>query len=125
MVDPLYMSLLAGNVQVDAKNMYEMGPILDTVARTCLDEGCTPIVAHHFVKKREDPYGPAVLEDLAFSGVGQFVRQWMLLARRERYDPETGVHKLESGTNRGLRGFPSSRLGGGPQAGIPTPEGRP
>lgn len=31
----------------------------------------------------------------------------------------------ESGTNRGLRGFPSSRLGGGPQAGIPTPEGRP
>ncbi len=94
MVDPLYMSLLAGNVQVDAKNMYEMGPILDVVARTCLDEGCTPIVAHHFVKKREDPYGPAVLDDLAFSGVGQFVRQWMLLARRERYDPETGVHKF-------------------------------
>jgi replicative DNA helicase len=94
MIDPLYMSLLAGNVEVDAKNLYQMGPILDTVARTCLDEGCTPIVAHHFVKKREDPYGPAVLDDLAFSGIGQFVRQWMLLARRERYDPETGVHKF-------------------------------
>lgn len=94
MIDPLYMSLLAGNIEVDPKNLYQMGPILDTVARTCLDEGCTPIVAHHFVKKREDPYGPAVLDDLAFSGIGQFVRQWMLLARRERYDPETGVHKF-------------------------------
>ncbi len=94
MIDPLYMCLLAGNVEIDPKSMYAMGPVLDIVARTCLDEGCTPIVCHHFVKRREDPFGPATLEDLAFSGVGQFVRQWMLLSRRERYDPERGVHKF-------------------------------
>jgi hypothetical protein len=94
LIDPLYMSLLAGNANIDAKNMFQMGPVLDEVARACLEEGCTPIVAHHFVKKREDPYSPASLEDLAFSGVGQFCRQWMLLARRERYDIESGIHKF-------------------------------
>jgi len=93
-IDPLYMSLLAGNANVDAKNMFEMGPVLDEVARACLDEGCTPIVAHHFIKRREDPYSPASLEDLAFSGVGQFCRQWMLLSRRERYNSETGIHRF-------------------------------
>src|SRR5262249_3885297 len=79
---------------VDPKSMFEMGPILAEVAELCRAENCTPIVAHHFVKRREDPYGPACLEDLAFSGVNQFVRQWMLLSRRERYDPLAGVHKF-------------------------------
>jgi hypothetical protein len=92
-LDPLYMSLLAGASGVDPSNMYAMGPVFDTFARACLDLGCTPYVAHHFVKNREDKYKPPELEALAFSGANQFARQWMLIDRREKYD-HNGIHRL-------------------------------
>lgn len=93
-LDPLYLSILAGNSGIDPKNMFEMGPILAKIAEMCLNEGCTPILAHHFVKHREDPFGPPELGELAYSGVGQSMRQWMLIARRERFDAENGIHRL-------------------------------
>lgn len=93
-LDPLYLSLLAGSSNIDPKDMYQMGPLLADVAAACLDAGATPILAHHFVKKREDPYGPPEMGELAYAGIGQFMRQWMLISRRERFDAETCVHKL-------------------------------
>jgi replicative DNA helicase len=92
--DPLYMMLMAREAGVDVSNMFDMGPLLDKIARACLEEGCTPDIAHHFPKRRDDPFAPPELPDLAYAGVGQYVRQWLLLAPRERFDPETGLFKL-------------------------------
>lgn len=92
--DPLYLSLLAGNSGIDPKDMFQMGPLLADVAAACLDAGATPELCHHFVKRREDPWGPPDMADLAYAGIGQFMRQWLLTSRRERYNPEEGVHRL-------------------------------
>jgi len=88
--DPLYLGLLAGSGAegLSASNLYQMGPLLLTIARACLGVGCTPILIHHFKLGRKDHFAEPQLEDLAFSGVQEFARQWLLLGRRSHYDPE-------------------------------------
>jgi hypothetical protein len=88
--DPLYLGLLAGQGAdgLSAANLYQVGPLLLGVAKTCLDVGVTPILAHHFKITRRDPYAEPQLEDLAFAGVQEFARQWVLLCRRQPFDPE-------------------------------------
>jgi hypothetical protein len=92
--DPLYLALLAGNSRIDPKDMFQMGPLLADVAAACQDNGATPILCHHFTKHRDDPFGPPDMGELAYAGIGQFMRQWMLTSRRERYNAESGLHPL-------------------------------
>ena len=92
--DPLYLALLAGNTEINPSDMFQMGPLLAGIAEACLDVGCTPILAHHFTKRRDDPFGPPDMSELAYAGIGQFMRQWMLTSRRERYVSESGIHRL-------------------------------
>jgi len=93
-LDPLYLSLLAGSSGINPGDMFAMGPLLAQVGRVCEEAGAMAVLCHHTVKRRDNPYDPIELDELAFSGIGQWMRQWLLISRRERFQPDSGVHRL-------------------------------
>src|SRR5262249_35484550 len=95
-VDPLYLCLLAGSGPTGpkAENLFDVGPLLLAIAQACLSIGVTPVLAHHTKKGSSASLKPLDLDDLAYSGVAEFSRQWLLLSRREEYEPGTGIHRM-------------------------------
>ncbi|MBL8800277.1 MAG: AAA family ATPase [Planctomycetia bacterium] len=95
-VDPLYLSLLAGSGGNGPRpeNLYEMGPLFAAISQACLSVGCTPALAHHSRRGASASNDPLELDDLAYAGVAEFARQWVLVNRRERFDPKTGTSRL-------------------------------
>jgi AAA domain len=92
-IDPLYLCLLSGDkAGAEAANYYQMGPLFHQIAQACLSVNTTPILTPHAKKERSDER-PLELDDLAFSGIGEYCRQWILVNRRERYQGD-GLHKL-------------------------------
>lgn len=89
-LDPTYMMMLG--LGQDASNLFVVGSFLRAVIDLIADTGVTPIMCHHLRKGVADPYEPAELEDIAWAGFQEFTRQWILLNRRRRFDPEFGGH---------------------------------
>jgi hypothetical protein len=89
-VDPAYMCL----PDVDAANLFQVGERLRGVSRVCQDTGALLLLAHHTKKTKTDPFSAPELEDIAWAGFQEFCRQWLLVGRREPYQPGTGVHSL-------------------------------
>lgn len=89
-LDPTYLCL----GEVDAKNLFEMGRALKVIAAILLKKrpGLTVILVHH--ANRLLPTGEVMeLQHLAYSGLEQFARQFILLNRREPYRND-GEHDL-------------------------------
>ena len=92
-LDNLMLCLSGDN----AGNVYSMGGVLGNAVRICSERGVTPVFVHHFKRTRATAgqYDPGELSDLTQAGVAEIAGQWLLLTRREAYDPaEAGEHKL-------------------------------
>ncbi|MCI0333666.1 MAG: bifunctional DNA primase/polymerase [Planctomycetes bacterium] len=92
-LDPTYLMMLGLGDQ--AGNLFIVGSFLKSLGDLAQSTGCTPLLCHHLKKGVADPYEPAELENIAWAGFQEFVRQWILLNRRVRYDPDRGgQHEL-------------------------------
>ena len=89
-IDPAYLAV----GPEDARNLFAMGARLRPLAEVCESTGCTLLIVHHCRRSRLSPGDPAMLEDIAWSGFAEFSAQWLMLARRRRFDPDTGRHEL-------------------------------
>jgi hypothetical protein len=90
-VDPAYMCL----PDVDHANLFQVGEKLRGVSQVCQETGALLLLARHNRKSgKADPFSPPELEDIAWAGFQEFCRQWMLVGRRELYQPGTGEHRL-------------------------------
>lgn len=89
-IDPCYLCMPGA----DVGNLFIQGELLRRVNEICQPLGVTLIVLHHTKKSVADPFAAPELEDIAWAGFQEWCRQWLLLGRRERYEPGTGEHRL-------------------------------
>lgn len=88
-IDPFYLCL----GDIDAKSLFEMGRALRAVGEILMvKHGITPVIAHH--ANRQLAIGePMDFQHLAYSGLEQWLGQYVLLNRREKYEND-GRHEL-------------------------------
>lgn len=90
-IDPAYLAMPSG----DAGNVFAQGELLHAVSVACQSAGCALLLAHHTRKNGTTGENRAPeLADIAWAGFAEFARQWLLVGRRERYEPGSGEHLL-------------------------------
>jgi hypothetical protein len=87
-LDPTYLMMVG--IGEGASNLFLVGSFLQPLGALAQEFGVTIVMCHHLKKKIIDPYEPAELEDIAWAGFQEYVRQWILLNRRVRYNPALG-----------------------------------
>jgi len=92
-IDPAYLCMPGDG----ASNLFIMGRLLGKVCRVFSSTGATMVLVHHTrkgIRENRNPYAPPDLEDIAWAGFQEFARQWLLVGRREAYQPGSGTHRL-------------------------------
>lgn len=89
-IDPAFLCMSGEG----AENLFKQGATLRAFNEVCQRNGVTLIIAHHLKRGVADPFRPPELEDIAWAGFQEWCRQWILVGRRERYEPGTGQHRL-------------------------------
>jgi len=90
-IDPAYLCMGADN----SGNLFAQGAVLLGISQLCQRLGITLILCHHTKRNTgRDAFDVPELEDIAWAGFQEFARQWLLVGRRERYEPGSGVHRL-------------------------------
>jgi hypothetical protein len=92
-VDPLYLSLLEAGENGKPSDLFFMGSKLLPLSELGQATGCTIVLLHHFRKSGNGDGEEVALEELSQSGVAEWARQWVLLARRSPYEHD-GRHEL-------------------------------
>jgi hypothetical protein len=85
-VDPLYLTILAGTKDVSASDLYQMGGVYGDVADAITNAGATPALSHHFKKTVGKDDTDLDLDDFSFVGAAEFARQSLLIGRRGSYN---------------------------------------
>lgn len=92
-IDPTYLAM--SGLGDNASNLFAVGNQLRRLTDLSSETGATVILVHHTSKGRMQYENPPELDDIAWAGFPEFARQWILLGRRKRYDPdEVGHHEL-------------------------------
>ena len=89
-IDPAYLALDG----TDASNVMIFGQQLRAVSELCQEMGVALLLCHHTKKGSGIDCQPLQLTDAAWSGFAEHCRQWLLVNHRERYDQESGTHRL-------------------------------
>lgn len=92
-IDPFY---LTANLGQDAGNLFIVGEKLKALTKLMQETGCSIVLIHHTRKNTGQKEGAEPrMENIAYSGLPQWMRQWILIDRREPYDGDNpGSHKL-------------------------------
>ena len=92
-IDPFYLTANLGN---DAGNLFVVGEKLKPLSELGQETGCSIVLIHHTRKNTgQKEFAEPRMEDLAYSGLPQWMRQWFLIGRREAYDgDQPGSQKL-------------------------------
>jgi hypothetical protein len=91
-IDPAYLCM---PIRESASNIFITGPMLKGLSDIGQRTGCTMLINHHCKQGVADPFAPPELDSIAWSGFQEWVRQWFLIGRRAKYDPDCGgSHQL-------------------------------
>ena len=91
-IDPAYLCMPSN----DTSNVFAQGELLSLISKLCQSMSVTLVLLHHCRKTSENArnFQPIDLVDIAWSGFGEFARQWILIGRRERFMSGTGENRL-------------------------------
>lgn len=89
-IDPVYLAMPSN----ESANLFAQGELLRSVNDVCQQRRVTLILAHHAKKNTKRPHDQPELDDLSWAGFAEWARQWILLSRRVRFDPNTDEHRL-------------------------------
>lgn len=88
-LDPLYQML----GDVNAASIFDTGSRLGVVSKMFLAKGITPIILHH-ANRQLMPGKQMQLSNLSHAGFAEFVRQFILVNRKDEYVEGSGYHRL-------------------------------